>query len=163
MFQCMNKRVGVVLVVVGAVVLSAAFPAVIQAKSSLDTRSAEVLESITIEQLKAVMEGEGCTVEVQADNVLKWKMEGMRATILLYKDGKSIQFYIGFGDGKATAEKVNAWNKTKRFSKSYLDDDGDPCLELDLDLAGGVTQARIESFIKTCRISVAAWCMEVVL
>jgi hypothetical protein len=58
--------------------------------------------------------------------------------------------------------KVNAWNKTKRFSRSYLDDDDHVCLELDLDLAGGVTPDRVRDFLKTCRSAFQLWCREVV-
>ena len=40
--------------------------------------------------------------------------------------------------------------------------DGDICLELDLDMAGGVTVARIKDFIKTCKVSLIAFEKEVV-
>lgn len=33
-----------------------------------------------------------------------------------------------------SASKVNEWNRQKRFSKAYIDDDGDPFLELDVNL-----------------------------
>ena len=52
-------------------------------------------------------------------------------------------------------DKINAWNAGKRYSRSYLDEEKDPCLELDLDLAGGVTRERIVDFLLTCKQSLA--------
>ncbi|MDR2613286.1 MAG: YbjN domain-containing protein [Deltaproteobacteria bacterium] len=41
-------------------------------------------------------------------------------------------------------------NKSFRLSRVYLDQSGDPALELDLDMEGGVSEARIRDFIKAC-------------
>jgi hypothetical protein len=38
--------------------------------------------------------------------------------------------------------QMNDWNKTKRFSRGYIDKDGDPVMEFDLDLDdGGMSEA----------------------
>lgn len=97
------------------------------------------------------------------NGTLIWKINGFK-TRLIIPDGEAsnIQFHTAFNDGSATPEKVNAWNRTKRYSRTYLDDDGDPHLELDLDLEGGVTRERIVNFLLTCRVSMEAWCEEVV-
>jgi len=121
-----------------------------------------ILRSLSSEQLKAIMVGEGYAVTTDDDGDLVWKVEGYRALILFAKDRESIQFRAAFGDGNATLRKVNEWNKRVKYSRSYLDDDGNPVLELDLDLAGGVTQLRILDFLKTCRVSFSAWNADVV-
>jgi hypothetical protein len=58
-------------------------------------------------------------------------------------DGKkcaTLQFYTGFGDTVVPLEKINEWNSGHRFGRSYLDDERDPVLEMDLNLdAGGVS------------------------
>lgn len=163
MVQCMSKRFGVGLAAAGAVLLSVLYPTVICAQSSLRTRSAQVVDSITASQLRAVMENEGYAVELESENVVIWRIDGMRAMLLVADDEESVQFYAAFGDGNGTLRKANDWNKSKRYSRTYLDGDGDPCLELDPDLEGGVTAERIESFLTTCRVSFTAWCAEVVL
>ena len=33
-----------------------------------------------------------------------------------------------------TLDKINKWNKEKRFARAYKDDEGDPVLEMDVDL-----------------------------
>ncbi len=48
---------------------------------------------------------------------------------------KTLQYYMGFSDAKGTAlERINEWNQSKRFARAYIDDQGDPVLEMDIDL-----------------------------
>lgn len=56
---------------------------------------------------------------------------------------KTVQFYFGFNDRKDFAlEKLNEWNRTKRFVRAYRDDENDPVLVMDVDTdKGGVPQA----------------------
>lgn len=122
-----------------------------------------LFETITVEQVKKIMEGEGYSVSVDKEGVLHWKIDGYNAVMFVDKDGgRWLQFYAAFEGGSATMEKVNAWNQTKRYSRSYLDDKKCPCLELDLDLDGGVSRDRVVDFLKTCRVSFNCWCQEVV-
>lgn len=122
----------------------------------------DVIESVTRNDVQELLEDEGFSVEVDEDGDLLWKLEGYNTWMFIAKDGESLQFYAPFGDGNATLKKVNTWNQTRRYSRSYLDDEGDPRLELDLDMAGGVTVARIKDFFLTCRVSFTAWTSEVV-
>lgn len=127
----------------------------------LSTKSAaqrsEIITTMTKTQLHDLMRAEGYAVSIDEDGDLLWKIDGLRAFMFVVGQGDSLQFHIAFSDGEATLEKVNAWNRDIRYSRNYLDDSGDPHLELDLDLAGGVTQARILDFIKTCQISLQQW------
>ncbi|MBM3409400.1 MAG: YbjN domain-containing protein [Gammaproteobacteria bacterium] len=124
--------------------------------------TSQVVESVTATQMLSLMKAEGYAVEADSDGDLVWKIDGTKTLMLISKDRSSLQLFASFVDGNATLKKVNEWNKSKRYSRTYLDEDGDPCLELDLDLDGGVTFARITDYLKTCRISYQAWCQEVV-
>lgn len=121
----------------------------------------EVLGTITSSKLVGIMKKQGFEVSDDPNGIL-WMLDGARTKMFVAKDGESIQFYVAFKESEANARKVNDWNKSKRYSKSYLDDSGDPCLELDLDLTGGVTEARIVDFLGTCRLSMSSWFKEVV-
>ena len=114
----------------------------------------EVFDSLTEEQIVEIMKAEGYAVELELD--------GSTCLIFKYDKGHAFQFYVGFTDTDATLRKVNEWNQTKRFSRSYLDDEDDPCLELDLDLAGGITKDRLLDFFKTCKVSFSQWHKQVV-
>ncbi|GAB4298567.1 MAG: hypothetical protein Kow0096_17360 [Thiohalomonadaceae bacterium] len=121
------------------------------------TPKAEVITSLTKAQLHDLMKAEGYAVSFDEDGDLLWKIDGLRTFLFAVGEGDSLQFHVAFSDGNATLEKVNAWNRDMRYSRNYLDESGDPHLELDLDLAGGVTQARVLDFIKTCQISLQQW------
>lgn len=59
------------------------------------------------------------------------------------KDCKTVQFYFGFNDRKGfPLDKLNDWNRTKRFARAYRDDEDDPVLVMDVDTdKGGVPEA----------------------
>lgn len=50
-----------------------------------------------------------------------------------------LNFYLGFLDLKPSLEKINSWNYDKRFSRAYIDQDGDAGVEMDVDLEHGVS------------------------
>jgi hypothetical protein len=60
-------------------------------------------------------------------------------------DCQDINFYLGFLDIEPTLEAINDWNYNKRFSRAYIDQDNDACVEMDLDLAVPVSVEYIES------------------
>lgn len=79
-------------------------------------------------------------------------MDGYKIVLLNYP--QSLQLYAGFNsDGKVSLETINSWNKGKRFSRAYLDDEQDAVIESDLDLEGGVSEETIDEFIRTFRTS----------
>jgi hypothetical protein len=54
------------------------------------------------------------------------------------RDCSSIQFSSGFDlDNALNLSSVNDWNTRKRYGKVYVDDEGDPYIEFDINLAGG--------------------------
>ena len=60
-------------------------------------------------------------------------------------DCEDLNFYLGFLDIKPSLEEINDWNYNKRFSRAYLDQDQDDCVEMDLDLVQGVTAEYLDS------------------
>ncbi len=127
------------------------------AVTSQDTLPAQrVYDVIDAAQLVEIMQAMGYKAEVDDEDV-SWQVEGRNALVLTYDNGHAIQFYVGIAGAKTSLSDLNAWNRGKRYSRTYLDDDGDPCIELDLDLSGGVTRARIEDYFKTCVVSLKQW------
>lgn len=117
---------------------------------------------LTRKQLLEMMLHEGYSAEPLNMGAVSWKLDGFKAQVFISDDGDSLQFHSSFRDDDADLEVVNEWNQRFRYSRSYLDEDGDPHLELDLDLAGGVTAERIFDFLVTCRLSFDAWIKTVV-
>lgn len=141
--------------------LTVSWPARAPAEDGSATQ--EILVSLDGDSLLEIMQSEGYTADIDDRGVIIWKIEGYKTQLFIDKEtGSNTQFHVSFANCNATLERVNAWNRTKRYSRTYLDDEGDPHLELDLDLEGGVTRERVADFLKTCRVSMGAWCREVV-
>lgn len=84
-------------------------------------------------------------VEVDS-NVYRFTVKGGYNVLLLNKFD-DIQLYAVFTGGKVSMSRINDWNRTKRFSRAYLDKDNDPVLEADLDFEGGVTTESVARFV----------------
>lgn len=54
---------------------------------------------------------------------------------------------------KPPIEAINAWNRDKRFSKAYLDAEGDAILEMDVVLVGGVSQDNMSEIFSYWRLA----------
>lgn len=121
-----------------------------------------VLERVALREMFELMKGEGYAVAIRDESTIDWKIDGYKSSIIISDDGRSIEFHVGFEETGATIAKVNEWNRSKKYSKTYLDDDGDPHLEIDLDYSGGITESRVADFLATCRISFDRWLKEVV-
>ncbi len=95
---------------------------------------------------------------------------GYNALLFFYDDiaerpgYESLQLYAAFStDGKVPLQKVNDWNYSYRFAKVYLDDELDPVLESDLDLAGGVDLPGVLAvFLENFEASFETFAREVV-
>lgn len=64
---------------------------------------------------------------------------------------KTLQYYMGFNDAKnLDLERFNEWNKNKRFARAYKDDEGDPVLEMDVDLDfAGIPRENVGETLNT--------------
>lgn len=122
-----------------------------------------VVEKMTSIEMKKLITDEGFSdVTIDGDDDLIVKMNGYRVLVFVRGNNyTNIQYRFSIGGTSATLRSVNDWNRTKKFTKSYLDNDGDPVLEMDLDLDGGVTIAKIKDSILTFSRSQAAFLMEV--
>ena len=116
----------------------------------------EVVSEVSTEQLQRMLESMGYDVEQPKEDVLQFAIEGH--TALLFNKKTNIQLYSFFKKQKRMdLKKVNEWNATKRFSRAYIDEDGDAVIEWDVDLEGGTTSGALKESIRTYRIGVMAF------
>jgi hypothetical protein len=110
----------------------------------------EVL-SLSGETLRLLLDLPGIQAErIEEDLFSITYPTGLKARLITYGDDplRSLQLRAGFsGFNKVELKHVNQWNKRYRFSKAYLDDDGDPLLEADLELTG-VTRETVVKFVQ---------------
>ena len=117
----------------GAAALFAATPA-----------HAELINATSPATIKAIVESQGWPATIVAksgdDPYIESNRNGLKFLVLFMnctdnKNCKTLQYYMGFSDAKdVSLDRLNKWNKDKRFARAYKDDEGDPVLEMDVDL-----------------------------
>ena len=90
------------------------------------------------------------TTQSNGDPQIAGKIEGITYQVYFRnctnnEDCEDLNFYLGFLDIKPTLAEINDWNYNKRFSRAYIDQDDDACVEMDLDLVQGVTAEYLDS------------------
>ncbi len=101
------------------------------------------------------------------DPMITARIEGNRFRVYFYdcennRDCSAIQFQAGWATDGISNATITEWNNLKRFGKAYLDDENDPWLEMDVNLAYGVSRANLEDTIDWWRVALNAFVDEVV-
>ena len=102
-------------------------------------------------EMEAIIRSMDLSSEKIDDRTFKFELDGYKVVLFNYEN--NCQLYAGFR-ADCSIKRINEWNRTKRFSRAYIDDEGDPCIEADLDFDGGVTRDAIKEFVRTFRLSV---------
>lgn len=127
----------------GAIALALVAPA--QAKS--------LITGVDVEQILEVAQGYGeaeLTSQCNGDPQISGEIDGLTYHVFFANctdntDCDDLNFYVGFLDLQPSLEVINDWNYAKRFSRAYLDEDGDACAEMDVDLSSGITKQYLEA------------------
>ena len=117
-------------------------------------QSQKVIEKVSDQDIIMLLKQNGYQYEQLKTGVFRLKI--MDLSVLLFRKDTNLQLYAGFSK-KLPCDKLNEWNKKKRFSRAYLDKDGDAVIESDMDLEGGSTTKAIKVFIETFKISLASF------
>ena len=115
----------------------------------------KVVKYASSKLVEGLLEALDLTYDEINDGAYSFKMNGYK--VILVNKGEDIQIFAIFSGKKITLTRINEWNKTKRFSRAYLDDDGDAVLDADLDFEGGVTGETLLRFLKIFSDSVEAF------
>ena len=127
----------------GAIAVSGAAPVAAQTVTASDPQS--VVAALQAEGYAAKMEKTS-----DGDPVIRSQSSGSSFSVFFYNCEKgqkcaTVQFHAGYNtdiDKGPPLHKINAWNKTNRFGRAYLDDENDPIVEMDVDLDdGGMSRA----------------------
>jgi hypothetical protein len=143
------------------VLLPACAPTVSQtptvAQGQTPVQVPQVVTSLTPEEMEAILRAAGYRYErlQRTGRLVSFSLPMGDLTALLVLDdcrgGKCESLYLAVPFGMSnppSLERINAWNREKRFSRAYLLDDGDPVLESNLSLTGGVTLEAVVFFLK---------------
>jgi hypothetical protein len=131
---------------IGAALFFAAGMAAVQPAAAQNVTAADP------QSVAAVLRAEGLQVEVKTDKdgdplLVSSIGENQKFSVYFYNctnhaNCETVQFYAGYSETKMNTAKLNDWNRTKRFGRAYIDQVGDPVVEMDIDLAaGGMSRA----------------------
>lgn len=121
----------------------------------------DIVDATNPETVRDIASGYGsATLDTDntGDPMIVGRLDGTKYGIYFYgcKEGKkcrSVQFSAGWAGSKVTLEQLDEWNRTTRFGKAYLDKDGDPRLEMDVNLDGGVTRKNFDDWVDWWKVS----------
>lgn len=138
-----------VMLLAGAPVSSPTALAAIGAPPQLPAQQVEVFDVMTTTRIERIL---------RSFNDIQWRELDNNAYLIQLSDGlkmrlvkrdKSLLLAAAWGGQRMTLNRINEWNRTKRFAKAYLDNDNDPVLESDYELTGGVTEQNVKEWMKT--------------
>lgn len=114
----------------------------------------------TTEQLISILKDEGySSVKKDDDGDILIKINGKKYVLFNDSDEGDLQAYYGIKRQNLNIDygDVNEWNRTKRFSKAYLDEEKDLALESDLMADGGINRENVTRFFSVFVLSVDAF------
>lgn len=101
------------------------------------------------------------------DPMIRGKIDGMQYLVLFYgcknaEECDSIQFRASWSQQDIEMEALNEWNKANRFGKGYLDANGDPTLEMTVNLKWGVSPENLENTFEWWEIIVKDFMKDII-
>jgi hypothetical protein len=121
-----------------------------------DASPAVITDALDSSELEGLLKNFGFSFDLIKTDAYMFTLSNTR--VILFNKGTSLQLYAGF-HAKPSLIKVNEWNQMTRFSRAYLDQEGDAIIEFDLDLESGWTREGIQEFIRTFGLVVEAYRM----
>ncbi|KEO51909.1 YbjN domain-containing protein [Thioclava pacifica] len=104
------------------------------------------------EAIRAIASGYGsATLETdsEGDPQIVGRIDGTQYIVLFYgctngANCNSIQLTAGWSGVAVSLSQINGWNSGMRFGKAYLDEDGDPTIEMNVNLDFGVSRDNLD-------------------
>ncbi|MDR2405628.1 MAG: YbjN domain-containing protein [Deltaproteobacteria bacterium] len=127
--------------------------AILSSKGESFAADDTLYEKISPKELISIIESEGDSAFESGDNVVIWSINDQMAALKISDNNDNVVFLYYNSNLKPTPAKINKWNSQKMYSKSFQDTTGDVFLELDLDFAGGITEANVKNFLRICYTS----------
>jgi hypothetical protein len=118
----------------------------------------EVFERLSIAQTERILGAISSDFKEIGNRTYSFTIDSCK--VLLLSQPESLQLYAAFS-GNYSMGRANEWNETKRYTRSYVKQDGAIVLEADYSLEGGVTMSSIAKFFGIYRASLEIFMREV--
>jgi hypothetical protein len=86
----------------------------------------------------------------EGDPLITGRIKGTKYGIYFYgcnskgEDCDDIQFNAAWSGVKTTLQTINQWNAEKRYGKAYIDNEGDPVIQMTVNLDYGVSDENLD-------------------
>lgn len=113
-----------------------------------------------------ILQDEGYRAKLDRDEydepMIETTMSGLVSVIFFYNcvDDycEDMQFACSWGlDEPLDPDVIERWNEGHRFGRAYLDEEGDPIVEIDLQLGPGGTPELIAGYVYTAEVIFSAF------
>ncbi len=120
-----------------------------------------LMDATDPEAVAAIVRGFGSArIGKAADDtpMINGRIDGTRFAVYFYEcnekkvECRSVSFSASWATSAVSLEAVNEWNKVSRFGRAYIDDDGEPVLEYDVNLFLSVTEGNFEDSVDWWRV-----------
>jgi hypothetical protein len=126
--------------------------------ASAQTARQEVILGVNPDEMQKILQDIGYRAEIlkndEGKRRIRTRIGSWNVTLNFYScddnetSCKSVGLRTFFtNDTKKTATFANDWNRTKRFSKAYIDNDNDVNIEFDMLFRNGVTKENIRAYL----------------
>ena len=103
----------------------------------------QVITRISDTDLTALIKRFGFDIRGRKPGLINFDIGGI-GVVMRLSDRTNLQLYAAFiSEVPPPLGVINEWNRTKRYSRAYVDSDGDAVIESDLDIKGGVTAGEL--------------------
>lgn len=115
-------------------------------------QASTLIDASNPQQVLEIAKGFG-SAELGTDDVgdpnIVGRIDGTKYGVYFYgckngRDCTALQFSAGWSGVATNLTEINAWNRDNRFAKAFLDNDGDPRLEMDINADHGITRDNLE-------------------
>lgn len=113
----------------------------------------DVLRNLSAEDVETLLEDDGYSaVEILSETSLSVRVNGDHYLLTIFDDG-DLQLYFALSGTDADVDDLNEWNRTKRLSRAYIDEEGDPVVESDILADQGITKAQFLNFVNVFKLT----------
>ena len=116
-------------------------------RSNAPVNSATNLRELNPEQIIVLVRSVGGDIK-RFGNRLMAIFGKIKTQIVYTRKDKVLTAHARFKGYKNDLKFINDWNRTKRFSRAYIDKDADIVLEAEIDLEPGVSEEAIKNWLK---------------
>lgn len=118
-----------------------------------DDRDKDVVSNMSAARIERIMQSfrDVKSFKEVDDGAYSFEIDSTR--VLIINKGDTLQLVSMHSKKKVTLSRLNEWNRTRRFTRAFVDKDGDVFLAADLELTGGVTEKNVKEWFLTYRVS----------